>query len=218
MVKILKLIQDDLANKDLDLASMVVPSDPVDPRATVVGVLDDELKRALGLETFYTRKFEVARQTALANKDREATVYGEARAEVDKYFALQTVANEMFWIALKEQFGLLGKTTVGIAEGYQVFYLDEEPRSCNCEACRDRAAGGFPSPDMSELGRGRIVIEVQSPDGFSAREPRLSGSEIPGLNIRGIELPEGSGIVFIEERASGPFSGFPFSLFRSERN
>lgn len=214
MREILDRITQDVADESIVTHA---PYGGIQYGGTVVATLENpEMRRLLGLNMYYEEKASQAEKVASDNRGNDEDAYNQARVEADEYAALANAVETVFWYSVKKEHNLFGKYAVGVTEDYQIYFADD-PRKCNCEERPTRAAGGFPGLDVSDLGMGMMVIEVRSSDGFSPREPRF-GSEIPGLGIRGIELP-GGGFMLVEKttRGSESLSDFLSSLLRRRR-
>jgi len=120
----LKLLSIELAN----INELIEPDAELDSlRDHAVGVASEELQRLYTLARNLKEASEYAKLQARFGKDNSTKE--EATEKAYELSKKAEIIQEIFWICLRDEFELWGKSSVGIRKGFVVVYSDFEPPS-----------------------------------------------------------------------------------------
>ena len=142
-MKVLERILADAAA--LDIARVNGPEEEIKEGAIIVATLDDERLRQLwGVRDWYSSLCKEAEKAAL---DAGESIDGERRKQSWEYMGLAQVANDVFWLELRLQYGLLEKEHVAIYAGWKVAWLEDGCVGCpiSCKGATVVILSGSPT-------------------------------------------------------------------------
>jgi hypothetical protein len=127
MLKWFEKIQAEMEQIDLKTQDLIEKLDPVGKKETVVGVLNDDLKRLLLLSVQYC---------VSCRKAMKPMRMGELKDFMNKVHSNQEISETlrtMFWLAVNDAFSekITGKD-LGIREGWKIVEL-EDKKGCSSE-------------------------------------------------------------------------------------
>lgn len=152
--------------EELETAEPFEPNEAVPKNGVVIGVMPEELRRLNGLRYTLHRALQSNAQEGMIESlkalDKGATDDLERiMTETERLAQKSELAETLFWLDVRGAFPeLADKNSVGVARGWQVYYLKEkEAAECQCEDC----------VAMRNAGLKVKVFEIPASDGLLGR-------------------------------------------------
>ncbi len=109
-----------------DIKTYSEPHQKITPNDNIVGDMSDDLKKLLTITILSGRKFaEMQVERKFGNLENDENWEGKFREAQEKTELL----TKIFWVAVRDEFSMWDKGSIGVRKGFKVVWLDESSGS-----------------------------------------------------------------------------------------